>query len=409
MSYDCYFTYQNVFEKRIEIFEKEAYEKYSSVVQNMRTVELSSWFIRLLDNKIIPALKQFGFKEAFSWSLFQMAAPSWELIGPLTEEGHWFHPIVTNEIEEVKKGILLNSRRNREKISFLVEANPQDLQSLVNDKIHPKNIFSLLDNISTPWITLPRVYDHLEFHHSQYLMGYLKYLSKETNTDFKKIIARIITEFLGNYTLKFMNEVNPKDRILDALFYGYEAMFWKNLRNPPSGFEDMEIFENFFRWAKRFQNKFDANSLEKARAINIMEMEKLQAFPVRNAFGLVRTGYDDMGKFVVSLRHGKLGIEAVIRSFGIGGNLLKNMTDGLLPYLSVPMTLSALFRKIKEKISFETQETRKFIRRFLLELQTSYDIRCPSLVVTEKELLEQLCFVRPRVLSMIKSFIEAIC
>ena len=34
---------------------------------------------------------------------------------------------------------------------------------------------------------------------------------------------------------------------------GYEAMFWKNLRCPPDGLEEVSVFENFLNWIKVFQ------------------------------------------------------------------------------------------------------------------------------------------------------------
>ncbi len=131
----------------------------------------------------------------------------------------------------------------------------QDLLSVIQENLNPEILLLLLEDICASWIILPRVHCHLEEHHSQCLLVYLRYLDKESNPEFAKILARIIIEFTGNFTLKHIGSIHPKDRMIEALFYGYAAMFWKNLRTPPAGFEDGKIFENFLHWARMFQKR----------------------------------------------------------------------------------------------------------------------------------------------------------
>jgi len=139
-----------------------------------------------------------------------------------------------------------------------------------------------------------------------------------------------------------------------------------------------------------------------------MEKEKLRAFPDWNAFGLAPAQCDDISTFMVALRHGRLGIDDLVKIFGIGSELLKNMTDGLLPYLLVPRALNGLFRKIRENFYAESQKTQSFIRMFLAELEVCYHMRRQQTAGSTTGASEQLRFVRPRVICMINSLLGSL-
>jgi hypothetical protein len=396
------------FEKQIASFEKEAREKYLSAIQDIQEEELPGWFNRLLGDRIIPALGRLGFDELFAWALFKMAAPAWKLMGPVTDENIWFHPVLIKDIEEIRRGVLSDARKNSERLPLLAGVSHQELLLLTKKSMDPENLFELLEDISLSWIILPRAYDHLEEHHAQYLLGYLKYLDNETNSEFWKILAGIIIEFVGNYTLKYISEIHPKDRMIDAMFYGYATMFWRNLRNPPSGFEDRRIFEKYLHWAKMIRNRFAFINCDMAMTVESMEGMKKKAFPATNAFGLACDSHNDISRFLVTLRHGNPGVEAVIKYFGVGGALFKNTTAGCLPYVAVPSALSAFLQEIKKNYSKETPRTQKFIREFLLKLRAVYDLERMNSVFSRGELPEQLRFVGPRVSRMIYDFLGSI-
>jgi len=398
----------NSFDKQIELLAEEAREKFYASIQDMQKVELPLWLNRLLERNIIPTLKRIGFDESFCWVLFKMAAPSWELLGPITDEELWFHPILMEDIEKIRSGILLKARKNSEYLSRLEGMNSQDLHSLAKQTTDPANLFSLLEDISTPWIILPRAYDHLEKHHSHVLLGYLKYLNREKTPEFARILTRIITEFIGNYTLKFIHKIHFKDLMIDAIFYGYVSMFWKNLRHPPNGLEDGKIFENFIHWAKNFKNRFIYIDGDMAITIESMEDGKENVFPVMNAFGLGCDSLDDPDRFLVALRHGYRGIEAAIKYFAIGSPLSKDVADGHFPYTEVPAALSVLFHEIQEHYHTETPEAQEFIREFLLKLGAVYDLALINHGSADRQLSEQFKFVGPRVLSMVNDLSKTI-
>ena len=398
----------NTFEEQIRSFEQEAQEKHYTAIQNIQTVALSDRFNRLLELRIIPTLGQIGFDEQLCRVLFKMTAPAWKLIGPVGDDVELMYPILIKNIREIRKGIISNSRKNSRARSILGEMDPQATYSLINRTMHPTKLFEDFDDISLSWIILPRTYDLLEKDHSRYILIYIKSLDKETESEFTSILARIIIEFVGNYSLKYLDDVQLRDQMVDALFYGYATMFWKNLRNPPGGLEDGLVFESFFRWAKMIHGRFASTNRDMARTTERMEEEKEKTFPVYNAFGLAHHNHYDVHRFFVALRHGIPGVESVVRYFGIGGPLLKNKTDGRLPYVAVPKTLNVLFREIKKRYRIETPRTKKSIREFLSRLRSNYNLERIKTVLSGGEPSEALRFVGPRVLSMIQDLAASI-
>ncbi len=398
----------NTFEEQIESFGQEAQEKHYMAIQNMQTVALSDRFNRLLELRIIPTLGRIGFDEQLCWVLFKMTAPAWKLIGPFGDDVELMYPILIKNIREIRKGIISNSRKNSRARSILGEMDPQATYSLINSTMHPTKLFEDFDDISLSWIILPRTYDLLEKEHSRYILIYIKSLDKETESEFMSILARIIIEFVGNYSLKYLDDVQLRDQMVDALFYGYATMFWKNLMNPPGGLEDGLVFESFFRWAKMIHGRFASTNRDMARTTERMEEEKEKTFPVYNAFGLAHHNHYDVHRFFVALRHGIPGVESVVRYFGIGGPLLKNKTDGRLPYVAVPKTLNVLFREIKKRYRIETPRTKKSIREFLSRLRSNYNLERIKTVLSGGEPSEALRFVGPRVLSMIQDLAASI-
>ncbi len=391
----------NTFEEQIESFEQDAQERYYTAIQSMQTVALSDRFNRLLELSIIPTLGRIGFDEHLCRVLFKMTAPVWKSIGPVGDDVELMYPVFLKDMGEIRRGIISKSRKNSRARSILDEMNPQATYSLINRAMHPAKLFEDIDDISLSWIILPRAYDLLEKDHSRYMLIYIRTLDKETEYEFTRILARIIIEFAGNYSLKYIDDVQLKNKMVDALFYGYATMFWKNLRNPPGGLEDGLVFESFFRWANMIHGRFAPTNRDMARTTGRMKKEKEKTFPVYNAFGLAHHNHYDVRRFLVALRHGIPGVESVVRYFGIGGPLLKNKTDGRLPYVSVPKTLSVLFRQIKKRYHIETPRTRKSIREFLSRLGSNYSLERIKTVRSGGELSESLRFVGPRVQSLI--------
>jgi len=396
------------FDERIESFEQVAREKYYAAIQNMQPVALSNKFNRLLELSIIPTLGRIGFDEQLCWSLFEMTAPAWKLVGPVGDNVELMYPVLDKNIEEIRRGVISNYRKNSRARSILDKMDPQSTYSLINRTMHPAKLFEDFYDISLSWIILPRAYDLLEKDHSRYILIYIKSMDKETEAEFTNILSRIIIEFIGNYSLKYINDDQHRDQTVDAFFYGYAAMFWKNLRNPPGGLEDGLVFESFFRWVKMILGRFASTNRDMARTIERMEKEKEKIFPDYNTFGLAHHNHYDVERFFVALRHGMPGVESIVRYFGIGGPLLKDKTDGRLPYVAVPKTLNGLFRQIRKRYSVETPRTRKSIREILYRLRSNYNLKRIKVVFSGSEPSETLRFVGPRVCSMIQDLAASI-
>jgi hypothetical protein len=354
------------YEARLRRFEAEAQEKFLIAVENLPQVKQADWFMRLLDESIIPAFTRIGFDETIVRTLFQMAAPGWQKMGPITKECVWFHPAIIKDIREIRSGIVSKSES------------------------------------ASSWMILPRAYHPLKKHHSRCLPGYLKFLDKETNSEFRKLLVRIIIEFTGNYTFKYLSEILPQRRMVSAIFNGYAAMFWKTLRNPPQGFEDDLICCHFLRWAKLFRRRCTALKHDMAKTIKQMEEKKQQVMPGKNFFHLTDHGHDDYEKFLIALRHGRPGIDAVIGYMGICTTLFGNITGGRIPYAAVPAALTALFQTVKRKYPTETPATQKNIREFLRRLTANYASNCINGISNRGKSSEPLRFVVPRVRGLVE-------
>ena len=400
----------DAFEEYLKFEEVKATQKFEAAVAGFQTVEFSGWFKQLLKSRIIPPLARIGFEESFQRSLFQMAAPAWETMGPIPDDGLWFHPEIIKNLEEVRNGMLRREQHRSECLSLISQKDPAERMAVMEGCMAPENLFSILENISTPWIILPRSYRHLEEHHAAYLLGYLKNITDASTSEFGSVLVRIIIEFLANYSLKFISRRHHETQTQEAVFYGYSAMFWRNLSNPPEGFEHAGIFESFFGWAQQFVNSDRCRSENMKASVFRMQEAKRKVFPRFNAFGLSDSICDDTGPFLITLRHGFPGIESAMKCFGVGNPIIPNMTDGRLTHETIPMALYGLFRKIRKNYKIETSRTQESIRLFLSRLKTMYDrtrIRA-SQIEGEETISGQLRFSGSRIHRMVEDLMVAI-
>jgi hypothetical protein len=396
------------FERQLRQYEEEARKKYCDALEDMPDVHLPPWFARQLQTIIVPALERIGFDASLGWALFKMAAPAWKLMGPLTADNIWFNPVLIRDMQEIRKGVLTRAKHQSEIHSQLTEMDPHDRLRWIKTKMEPQKLSSLFETISTSWIILPRAYAHLEKIHAHYFAGYLHSLTKETHSGFAQILARLVIEFAGNYALKYISEILPRKAMTQAVFYGYATMFWKNLRQPPRGFEDALVHVNFLRWAETCCRRNAGSDEEMVRMIEKMKSRQEKTFPVVNAFDLTRGGHDDLSRFLITLRHGCPGTEAVVHYFGIDAGFLKNATTGRLGYAEVPAVLHGLFQNIRIYYPGETPGTQKFIRQFLSKLSQNYTAGRLRSAATDDAGPGQLRFMRSRVTDMIRGLTQSI-
>jgi hypothetical protein len=251
------------------------------------------------------------------------------------------------------------------------------------------------------WIILPRVYHFLKEEHSAYLLCYLDHLSAEPESEFRRILTRIVIEFIGNYTLKFRNSILPRCLIDSALFYGYAAMFWKNLRNPPPGFEEDLIFNHCLRWIKLLHTKCADLNDDMVQSIRQMEAYRQKVMLMEDAFLLTDNKNPDLGRLLVTLRHGRPGAEAAINF--LGSWLYSSRKDSAGRSLSalLPTALNRFLDTIKIMLPVESPEVQNILQRFLLGLKESFLSKVPDETECSIQSPEQFQFVVQRVLGLV--------
>ena len=389
-------------------FEAAARRKYLASIQIAKAKTPSGWFQHYLEDRIVPSFKRIGFDDCLTRALFLMAAPSWEILGPISKSKHWCHPDLISEIEEIRGGILRKEARQRAAREWLVNAAHQDRFRAVKDLMDPVNLMDLLDNIATSWIILPRVYQHLEKHHSRYLPAYLRIIDREQNTECIRIFVGIMIHFTANFTLKFVAETHSKDILTKLLISGYEAMFWKNLRCPPEGLEDIAVFENFLNWINFFRARQGANDGINKRSTAGMEALQTNIFPSRSDR---LPQWDDPSRdarLLLTLRHGSRGIQALLKYFDPGKPLTK-ASIGMPPHTQIKLqTLQSLFRSIKEGFHAESPRTQQSIRKFLVCLKSLINERLTPTSPSKNGCRNQLGFVGLRLSGMIQSLYDEI-
>ena len=325
------------FEGQLRAFENIARQEYLKISKSLSFPKLPSWFRQRLEQRILPTLVRIGFDESFGRILFAIAASPWQLMGPANEKIRAFYPGIDQEIEKIRNG-LLNG--------LLVKANES----------------------ATPWIVLPRAFSFLKEQNSRYLPAYLKTIDRETNDYCLKLFIRIAVEFVGNYALKFANNRYPPDQLAKLLFYGFSAMFWKNLRRPPEGMENCAVFDNFLNWNNMLGPKSDFLGREEMKSIDQMLIMKTTAFPTKNFACLKNRIRKDMSHFVVTLRHGYLGIATILKYFGMDQIFETRMVGDGFPGTAMLRGLHGLLQAIQTNCHSESKPSKEYIKQFLCRL-----------------------------------------
>lgn len=395
-------------DKCLQRFEAAAQEKFFQAIEDMPDVKLEGWFIRQLDNKIIPALTRIGFDETFARTLFQTAASSWQRMGPATNKCIWFHPDFTRSIKTIKNEMILKPGSNPVRFSASGVRNSSDLRKFANNIVDEEDPSTICQDWTSSWIILPRVYHFLEEEHSKYLLCYLEYLDNEAPSEFRRILARIIFEFVGNYTYKYRSKILSGCRMDTALFFGYAAMFWKNLRNPPQGFEDDLIFCHCLRWIKIFRSRCSELSPDLAVCISQMETYHQKVMLMEGALHSPDNDHQDLGRILVTLRHGSPGRLAAIDYMTNWLNSTGRDATGRLSFVAMPVALNKLFHTIKKQHPTEPPGTQKLVRKFLRKLKDNFAAKGVNGIGNSNPSSEQFRFVVGRVLGLIDGLVGAI-
>ena len=166
------------YENQIKNEEKKAYRKFQSAVKKINNNEVYGWFQEPAMNRITLSLEKIGFDKILIKTLFMIAAPAWRQMKLDTQNNIIFQPFMIKKITDVQTGII--------------------------EELHNKKDYFL--KFHTPWMILPRVYDHLQRKDSQTLPTYIEFLKKNETQEFEMKLVQIIITYFGNYSLKFRSK-----------------------------------------------------------------------------------------------------------------------------------------------------------------------------------------------------------
>lgn len=380
------------FEDQLAAFEKIARHRHTKIADSMVFIKPLRRLDQILDHHILPTLQRIGFDEPISRVLFRIAANSWKLMGPVNEKIFAFHPMVNQQVEEVRKGIELKTRNEGDKHPQTFRALPQRIAGNINESACPEYIFDLLDEITTPWIILPRVFHHLRKSQCCYLPVYLNTIDRETRESCLRLFSRIVVEFVGNYSLKFADRHHPPEQVAKLLFYGYSALFWKTLRCPPENLANSAVFDTFFNWVAMLARKSDSLGNEERAAFNHMSRVIAMIFPARTPGSSEIPCESDISRFMVTLRHGCLGVASVLKYFGVDQFLETRQTGSRFACPSVQREVWQLLHAIQSNHHLESRQTREYIRLFIGCLRSAYEMIQLDLPETARMFLERIFY-----------------
>jgi hypothetical protein len=396
------------FDAQIYSLEAAARKKYLTAIQTLETKMSSGWYRRYLEDYILPTYNRIGFDDCLVRALFTLATPAWESAGPISRTKHWCRPNLIEEINEIRDGILTESTRQDNTHAWPAAASHQSFFRIAKDHVRLENLTGLLEDMATSWIILPRVYHHLRKDHCRYLPAYLRFINKETNAACSRIFIRILIHFTANFTLKFAANIHPKDKVKEILVSGYEAMFWKNLRCPPDGLEEVSVFENFLNWIKVFQTRDNSVNDMENEMIRKMAAMQTKIFPLKSRIYPKRDGPVEGDRFLLTLRHGSRGIRALLRYFA-RENSFMNAAAGMPPQNQADLhKLQSFIQTVKNGFHAESHHTQQSILKFLAHLKSIfYEQQTPTSTV-RKGCRSLIWFVGPRAIDMIQKLCDEI-
>ena len=378
------------FDNRLLTLEKDARYQYSKILKSLTFKKLPKWFDQMLDQSLLPALNRIGFDDQISKVLFKIALSSWKLMGPRNDKIVAFQPAINQQIEEVRQGLEMKAGQNGDNLPRHRGALLQIIPGSIKGSGSPENLFNLINEIATPWIILPRAYRFLKKRQCSYLPVYLVTIDRVTQELSLKLFSRIAVEFVGNFSLKFADRHHPPDKIAKLLFYGYSALFWKTLRCPPANLENSAAFDNFFNWICRLKRKSEFLGNEENISINRMVEIRKMIFPTRILSRPQIRGRPDISRFIVTLRHGCIGIATTLKYFGIDQFLETRKSGDRFACLSFQNELHNLLHFIQRKYHLESKQTKENINLFIGRLRSTYMLMRSNFRRSEKYFLNRM-------------------
>ena len=383
--------------------EQKAKDKHLHAVKQITIEPFSEELQTFFQQSILPVLVQLGFDREISLNIFKVSGRSWESIKGEPAPQLKLYATFLRDIRKIRDGLASKNTQKNARISQSSNRELWNLDNIEKRKAATDTLVEKLQSIPTSWIILPRAYRLLTDEDSHCLTVYLQRLSKESNLAFKKILARILIEYVGNYNVKFINPNLPRELMCDAVFYGYAAMFWKNIQKPPPGLEDMLISQNFLSWAKAFVKRGICCDKKKEETILQMERTQNDILPARKTSLFRQKKELPPDLLYLTLRHGRPGINHAVQYFTMNRALTSNKGDKKV-YRKLPEQTAIFFRVLRNNYGNEDAKAREFIQTFLSELSKAYSHHNFRQKISEQNIPDDLIFTHRRMSSMVRDF-----
>ncbi len=395
-------THNNIYDSILDIEETRSWYKFKTLSRPLHKVMLSRWFDFFFTHHIVPTFVKIGFRKPLISLMFKMTAPAWETMGPLFDETYCFYPNLEKELRTIRKAFILREEKKQTHLKKIKQLNTYQIYNLFTKKIDAVFVENLVNEIDKSWVILPRAYSLLEKEHAAFLPIYLKHVNHDQNPVFLKVLLKILIEYSANFSLKYMHNNDHRRIMCKALFYGYAAMFWRNLRHPPEQYEDMLIFDIFYQWIVKFIKLESITSNDISGTVENMKRFRELFFPSANIFGFSNSCVKDNSWFLVSIRHGEKGVSAALNHFGPYKLYIKNTTQGGVSYIEVPKSFWTFLKKVKQSLVYETQGTKRSFLNFISKLKVRYKVN-----YKKSDMEDTMKFTGQRVLQMVNEFSDS--
>jgi hypothetical protein len=375
---------------QLRAFENIARNKFIKIKKGLKLKSLPRWFEEKLEQTVMPTLQRLGYDRLIAGALFEITPDDWNFMGPVSEKTIALHPEIHHEIKEVIQGLAQENDGTDGHSSRIAGTAPAVMVGTIDNRFSPEHLVELLNKIDISWVTLPRAYNFLEIKHGRYLPQYLKAIESQASATCLTVFSRITLEFLGNFALKFADRRFSPPQIEKLLFWGYSVMYWKTLRKPPSDMENCAVFEHFLNWISRLvrQSKFLGN--DKMQDVYQMRKMKSVLFPQKNINRQQALGCNDSSRFVLTLRHGPMGVATILKYYGIDQFLGTRQSQGQSPFQSRQNHLYRLLFTIQSNYHRESKRSQEYIRHFIGQLKTAYEDWQPALQRPERRFLYRM-------------------
>lgn len=236
--------------ERLRDYERLAWNAHLKIAEELAIPHFAAKMDGYLINRAIPAFSRIGVDGTFVEEMFALASKAWALLETAPEKVVRLNPSVQRDIHDVRQGILVQADRKASARSRLALLTPEQLRDHLQVAMDPARLYLLFDEITKPWIILPRTYSSLRREHIHYLPAYLEVVDNESNEEVLHVFTRIVIEFLANFTIRFAERRFPRAQVVCLVTAGYVALFCRNLITPPRKIENPHAFDHFLSWVK---------------------------------------------------------------------------------------------------------------------------------------------------------------